>query len=68
MRAETITRAQAALPATLTELAERLGLSENGARYTIKHLKQGGYAQEWGRVLTDKGTLVPVIHSTGKTP
>lgn len=66
MKPETITRAVAALPATLAELQERLGLSENGARYTIQHLKQGGYAQEWGRVLTERGTLVPVIHSTGK--
>lgn len=66
MKPETITRAVSVLPATFAELQERLGLSENGARYTIKHLKLGGYATEWGRVLTERGTLVPVIYPTGK--
>ena len=31
-------------------------------------LLRGGYAELWGDKLTEKGTLVPVIHSTGKTP
>lgn len=68
MRAESIARAQALLPATLAELAKGLGLTEDGPRYTLKQLLKGGYAELWGDKLTDKGTLVPVIHSTGKTP
>ena len=67
MRADTITRAQALLPATLAELAKGLGLTEDGTRYTLKQLLRGGYAELWGDKLTAKGTLVPVIHSTGKT-
>lgn len=68
MKPETIARAQALLPATLAELAKGLGLTEDGARYTLKQLLKGGYAELWGDKLTDKGTLAPVIHSTGKTP
>lgn len=68
MKPETITRAQALLPATLAELAKGLGLTEDGTRYTLKQLLKGGYAELWGDKLTEKGTLVPVIHSTGKTP
>ncbi len=68
MKPETIARAQALLPATLAELAKGLGLTEDGTRYTLKQLLKGGYAELWGDKLTDKGTLAPVIHSTGKTP
>ena len=68
MKPEAIARAQALLPATLAELAKGLGLTEDGTRYTLKQLLKGGYAEQWGDKLTDKGTLVPVIHSTGKTP
>ena len=68
MKPEAIARAQALLPATLAELAKGLGLTEDGTRYTLKQLLKGGYAELWGDKLTKKGTLVPVIHSTGKTP
>lgn len=68
MKPEAIARAQALLPATLAELAKGLGLTEDGTRYTLKQLLRGGYAELWGDKLTDKGTLAPVIHSTGKTP
>ena len=68
MKPEAIARAQALLPATLAELAKGLGLTEDGTRYTLKQLLKGGYAELWGDKLTDKGTLAPVIHSTGKTP
>lgn len=68
MKPEAIARAQALLPATLAELAKGLGLTEDGTRYTLKQLLRGGYAELWGDKLTAKGTLVPVIHSTGKTP
>lgn len=68
MKPEAIARAQALLPATLAELAKGLGLTEDGTRYTLKQLLRGGYAELWGDKLTEKGTLVPVIHSTGKTP
>ena len=68
MKPEAIARAQALLPATLAELARGLGLSEHGARYTLKQLLKGGYAEQWGDKLTEKGTLAPVIQSTGKTP
>lgn len=68
MKPEAITRAQALPPATLAELAKGLGLTEDGTRYTLKQLLKGGYAELWGDKLTEKGTLAPVIHSTGKTP
>ena len=47
-------------PATLPELAERLGLSENGARYRIRQWLKAGSAEQWGDRVTDKGTLVPL--------
>lgn len=68
MRAETITRAQAQLPATREELEQRLGLKPESGRHIVRHMLSKGYAREWGDKLTAKGTLLPVIHSTGKTP
>lgn len=68
MRAETIARAQALLPATREELAQRLGLKPGCGQRVAKHMLREGYAREWGDKLTNKGTLAPVIHSTGKTP
>lgn len=66
MRAGTITRAQAQLPATREELEQRLGLKPGSGQHIVRHMLSKGYAREWGDKLTDKGTLVPVIHSTGK--
>ena len=68
MRADTITRAQAQLPATREEMEQRLGLKPGSGQHIVKHMLANGYARKWGDKLTDKGTLVPVIHSTGKTP
>lgn len=68
MTPETISKAQAALPATRAELAERLALKRGSVDRIAKGLIKHGYAHEWGSQLTDKGTLVPIIHSTGKDP
>lgn len=68
MRSSTITRAQAALPATRAELAERLGVAEAQANAVAKHLLVHRYAEEWGTKLTDKGTLAPILNATTKTP
>lgn len=68
MRADTITKAQAQLPATREELERRLGLRPGSSQHVVKHMLQHGYAHEWGDKLSSKGTLVPVLHSTGKQP
>jgi hypothetical protein len=66
MKPETITRAQAALPATRAELAQRLGLKN--PQYVVKHLLDGGYATEWGDKLTESGNLTKILHATEKKP
>lgn len=68
MRAETITRAQAKLPATREELEQRLGLKPGSSQHIVKHMLREGYAREWGDRLTAKGTLAPILHATDKTP
>lgn len=68
MRAGTITRAQAQLPATRGELEQRLGLKPGSSQQIVKHMLANGYAREWGDKLTSRGTLAPVLHSTGKEP
>ena len=68
MRAETIARAQAQLPATREELEQRLGLKPESGRHIVRHMLSKGYAREWGDKLTSRGTLAPVLHSTGKEP
>lgn len=68
MTPKTISRAQAALPATRGELAERLTLKRGSVDRIVQGLIKQGYAHEWGDKLTDKGTLVPVIHATEKRP
>lgn len=68
MRAETITRAQAQLPATREELEQRLGLKPGSGQHIAKHMLREGYAREWGDRLTAKGTLAPILHATDKTP
>ena len=68
MRADTITRAQAQLPATREELEQRLGLKPGSSQHIVKHMLANGYAREWGDKLTSRGTLAPVLHSTGKEP
>lgn len=68
MRAETITRAQAQLPATRGELEQRLGLKPGSGQHIVRHMLSKGYAREWGDKLTSRGTLAPVLHSTGKEP
>ena len=68
MRADTITRAQAQLPATRAELEQRLGLKPGSSQHVVQHMLSKGYAQEWGDKLTSRGTLAPVLHSTGKEP
>lgn len=47
-------------PATLPELAERLGLSENGARYRIRQWLKHGVIEQWGDKITPNGTLARV--------
>ena len=68
MRADTITRAQAQLPATREEMEQRLGLKPGSCRHVVRHMLSKGYAREWGDKLTSRGTLAPVLHSTGKEP
>ena len=68
MRADTITRAQAQLPATREELEQRLGLKPGSSQHIVKHMLANGYARKWGDKLTAKGTLAPVLHATDKTP
>ncbi len=68
MRADTITRAQAQLPATREELEQRLGLKAGSGQHIVRHMLNKGYAREWGDKLTSRGTLAPVLHSTGKEP
>ena len=68
MRAETITRAQAQLPATREEIEQRLGLKPGSGQHTVRHMLSKGYAREWGDKLTAKGTLAPILHATDKKP
>ena len=68
MRADTITRAQAQLPATREEMEQRLGLKPGSSQHIVKHMLANGYARKWGDKLTSRGTLAPVLHSTGKEP
>ena len=68
MRADTIIRAQAQLPATREELEQRLGLKPESGRHVVQHMLSKGYAKEWGVKPTAWGTLAPVLHSTGKEP
>ena len=55
MRASTITRAQAQLPATREELEQRLGLKPGSCRQVVQHMLSKGYAKEWG----DKRAPIP---------
>ena len=68
MRADTITRAQAQLPATREELEQRLGLKPGSGQHVAKHMLREGYAREWGDKLTTRGTLTAVLHATEKVP
>ena len=68
MRAETITRAQAQLPATREEMEQRLGLKPESGRHVVQHMLSKGYAREWGDKLTSRGTLAPVLHAAEKVP
>lgn len=68
MRAETIARAQAQLPATREELEQRLGLKPGSGQHVAKHMLRAGYAREWGDKLTTRGTLTAVLHATEKVP
>ena len=60
MRADTITRAQALMPATREEMEQRLGLKPGSCRHVVQHMLSKGYAKEWGDKLTSRGTLAPV--------
>ena len=68
MRADTITRAQAQLPATREEMEQRLGLKPGSCRHVVQHMLSKGYAREWGDKLTPGGTLAPVLHAAEKVP
>lgn len=68
MRAATITRAQAQLPATREELEQRLGLKPGSGQHVVQHMLREGYAREWGDKLTSRGTLTAVLHATEKVP
>ena len=68
MKPETITRALAQLPATREEIEQRLGLKHGSGQHVVQHMLSKGYAREWGDKLTSRGTLAPVLHSTGKEP
>ena len=68
MRADTITRAQAQLPATREEMEQRLGLKPGSCRHVVQHMLSKGYAREWGDKLTSRGTLTAVLHATEKVP
>lgn len=61
MRADTITRAQAQLPATREEMEQRLGLKPGSCRHVVQHMLSKGYAKEWGDKLTSRGTLVRAL-------
>ena len=68
MRADTIIRAQAVLPATREEMEQRLGLKPGSGQHVAKHMLREGYAREWGDKLTSRGTLTAVLHATEKVP
>ena len=68
MRADTITRAQRSAEAAREELEQRLGLKPGSGQHVVRHMLSKGYAREWGDKLTSRGTLAPVLHSTGKEP
>ena len=68
MRADTITRAQAQLPATREEMEQRLGLKPGSCQHVVRHMLRQGYAREWGDKLTSRGTLAPVLHAAEKVP
>ena len=59
MRADTITRAQAQLPATREEMEQRLGLKPGSCRHVVQHMLSKGYAKEWGDKLTSAGQRLP---------
>ena len=44
MRADTITRAQAQLPATREEMEQRLDLKPGSCRHVVRHMLSKGYA------------------------
>jgi hypothetical protein len=68
MRPLTITRALACLPCTAAELGPKMGRSESWGRHIAPTLVRERYAEYNGDKLTDKGTLAPVLHATGKQP
>ena len=68
MKPETIARAQALLPATREELAQRLGLKPGCGQRVAKHMLREGYAREWGDKMTSRGTLTAVLHAAEKVP
>lgn len=68
MKPETISKAQVQLPATREELEQKLNLKPGSSQHVVKHMLRHGYATEWGDKLSSRGTLAPILHSTGKQP
>lgn len=68
MRADTVRRALATLPATREEMAERLGIVRSRANAQARYLLRQRYAEEWGSRLSKNGELLPVLQPTGKVP
>lgn len=65
MRPETLAAARAHLPATIYQLAERKGCSENWAAELMRGMMRSGHAKQWGQELRElTGTMVNVYIST----
>lgn len=51
MRPETLAAASTHLPATIYQLAQRLGCSENWAAELMRGMVRAGHAKQWGQEL-----------------
>lgn len=63
MRPETLTAARDHLPATIYQLAQRMGCSEPRASELVRGMVRAGYAKQWGQEVRElTGTMVNVYH------
>lgn len=66
MQPSTITKVRAHLPATVYQLAERMGCTASWARDNLRELARLRYVEPWGQDLGPCGTLVQVFEATDK--
>lgn len=65
MRPETLTAARAHLPATIYQLAQRMGCSEPWASELMRAMVRAGHAKQWGQDVRElTGAMVNVYRPT----